>query len=182
MRVMATKQGQYCNMLIEPGWVFDLLNDAPADAPRMNPQTGELTTDGSGIPVREDWIPTLVQDPKTKQMVDSGEGDWKIFIDKRTKKPIHRDFSRDEGRVMLKRGPIRGESVEVGWMEEVPETVPVTEFDGTPLNEMLAQLRHGFNPDTRKLRLVSPSVRKDPEKSQGAVASSGKVTPVAKVG
>lgn len=178
MRVMATKQGQYCNVLIEPGWVFSLRDDGAADCPRLD-EEGSLNKEGRGFPVREDWIPKLEMDPKTKQMVDTGDGEWKIYLDRKTKKPIHRDFSEDEGVVMLKRGPIRGETIQVGWMETVPDATPLTEFADGTLDDLLNQCVHGFNADTRKLRLVSASKRRDPLKDQ---AGSGKVTPVARAG
>jgi hypothetical protein len=177
MRVMATKQGQYCNVFIEPGWVFTLRDDGPPDAARMDEQ-GTINREGRGFPVREDWIPKLEMDPKTKQPIDTGEGEWKIYLDRKTKKPIHRDFSEDEGVVMLKRGPIRGESIQVGWMELVADSTPITDFADGSLDDLLAQCVHGFNPDTRKQRIVSPAKRPDPIKDQ----KSGKVTPVARAG
>jgi len=179
MRVMATKQGQYCNVLIEPGYVFDLRDDGPVDCPRMDGE-GNVNREGRGIPIREDWIPKLEMDPKTKQMVDTGEGEWKIYLDRKTKKPIHRDFSEDEGVIMLKRGPIRGESIQVGWMRLMPDSTPVTELADGSLNDLLEQCRHGFNPDTRKLRLQSASKRPDPLKDQGG--KSGEVSPIARAG
>ena len=180
MRVMATRQGQMCNILIEAGWVFDLRDDMPEGAARMNVK-GEIVHEGDGYPVREDWVPKLALDPKTKQMVDTGEGEYVVFTDPRTKRPIHRDFSRDDGAVMLRRGPIRGETVQVGWMREVSESVPVTDFDGTPLNELLEQNRHGFNPDSRAQRRVSPSLRPDPVKIPGS-GVSGEIRPIAQAG
>lgn len=178
MRVMATKSGQYCNVFIEPGWVFDLRDDGGPETPRINADGSITRGDGPGYPIREDWIPRLEMDPKTKQMIDTGEGEYKIYLDRKTKKPIHRDFSEDEGVVMLRRGPIRGETIQVGWMELVSDSMPLTEFPDGNLNDVLAMCANGFNPDTRKLRMVPASKRPDPVKDQ----KSGKVTPVARAG
>jgi hypothetical protein len=146
MRVMATRQGQYCNMLIEAGWVFDLL----------------MNEDGS-MPEREDWIPVLAQDPITKKMVDTGDGEFKVYLDPRTKKPVHRDYSPDEGNVMLRKGPIRGESVNVGWMVEAPAGAQVTMIGNASLNELLADCHPGVDPRSRRHRRVHPSLRRDAE-------------------
>jgi hypothetical protein len=180
MRMMATKQGQYCNVFIEPGWVFDLRDDGGPDAPRMLADGNVVRGGTEGYPIREDWIPKLEMDPKTKQPVDTGEGEYKIYLDRKTKKPVHRDFSEDEGVVMLRRGPIRGETIQVGWMRLVSEEVPITEFPDGNLNDILAQCVHGFNPDTRKMRMVSASKRPDPLKDQSG--KSGEVKPVARAG
>jgi hypothetical protein len=179
---MALKQGQYCNVFIEPGWVFDLRDDGAVDCPRIDPNDppGTVNREGRGYPIREDWIPKLEMDPKTKQMIDTGEGEWKIYLDRKTKKPIHRDFSEDEGVVMLKKGPIRGETIQVGWMQLMPDETPLTEFADGNLNDVLAMCANGFNPDTRKLRMVPASKRPDPLKDQAG--KSGKVTPVARAG
>ncbi len=103
MRVRATQAGQYCNVYIEPGHVFDLVKNA----------------DGTD-PLREDWIPKL--DEKGK---DTGEGEYVVFKDAKGR-TVHRDYAPDSGDFLIKQGPKRGEVARLGWMEQVDESVHVT--------------------------------------------------------
>ena len=129
MKVIATRPGFYCNTFIEENWVFELLK---------NP-------DGTD-PIRRDWVPQLDAQGK-----DTGKGKWVDFKDANGK-TRHRDFAPDEGEVMLTEGPVKGDVVQIGWMEEVPEDTEVT-ID-------LAEFRHGFDVESRKLRRQAPKVTK----------------------
>lgn len=102
-RVVATQQGQYNQVLIEPGTVFDLLlyqdGTYPA-ATRYEPKKDEK---GVAIPDEWDEIPILMKDGTL----------------------LHRDFSEDQGPKLMKRGPKMGETIQLGWMRLVHERVPV---------------------------------------------------------
>lgn len=103
MKVVATKQGFYCNTIMEEGYVFELLKGSDGKDPQ-----------------RFDWKPVL--DDKGK---DTGKGANVLFKDEQGR-TRHRDFAPDEGEVMITEGPNRGEMAQVGWMEEVPEDTEVT--------------------------------------------------------
>jgi len=109
MRVRATADGQYANVYIEAGHVFDLLKNA----------------DGSD-PLREDWVPRLDKNGK-----DTGDGQYVTYKDA-DGNTVHRDYAPDSGDFLIKQGPRRGEVERLGWMEEVSEdteiTIDVSEF------------------------------------------------------
>lgn len=112
MKVLATQTGFYDQILREPGEVFELLkNEDGAD------------------PLREDWVPKLDANGK-----DTGEGEYVIFKDKHDN-TVHRDFAPDQGEVVLRSGPKRGETHRFGWMQVVPDATecgiypPGTKFD-----------------------------------------------------
>lgn len=139
MKVQATDVGFYCNVRIEVGWVFELLRNA----------------DGSD-PVREEWVPKLV-DGK-----DTGDGEYVTWIDPKTKRPVHRDFAPDSGDFMVRQGPKRGEVARFGWMKQVPDETPDTMFGELSLTDLLYESQHGFDVNTRKMRRAPAAKRPDP--------------------
>lgn len=122
MRVQATQTGFYCNVYIETGNVFDLVQNA----------------DGSD-PMREDWVPKLDAQGK-----DTGDGEYVTFKDPKTGKPVHRDYAPDSGDFMIRQGPRRGEVSRLGWMKQVA--------DDTPITMDVEEFQHGFDVNTRKPR------------------------------
>jgi len=103
MKVLATKQGVYNQILREPGEVFSLLTYPDGSFPKAQRFAPKLDAKGN-------------RDP-------SGEGTWIEVKDKKTNQPIHRDFAEDVGSKSIKSGNMAGENFEIGWMKPVPETV-----------------------------------------------------------
>ena len=97
MRVQATKQGFYDQVLREPGEVFDLLDNDDGTMPIRMSRTYEM----------KDGKPT-------------GEYSEEPYLDK-SGNVMHRDFAPDFEEV-AGRGAFRGETFTPGWMVEVPET------------------------------------------------------------
>jgi hypothetical protein len=97
MRVRATMPGYYCNVFINAGEVFDLL---------QNP-------DGTD-PVRQ-----------VRKKKPDGKFEVVDFLDRDGNK-VHRDFAEDTGQYLIEDGPMAGETAYLGWMEEVGEDVPCT--------------------------------------------------------
>jgi hypothetical protein len=104
-KVCATRQGHFDQLLREPGEVFELLPNE----------------DGSW-PWREDWVKK--SEAGNREILDE-DGDMVLvqFADKHGA-PMHRDFAIDQGLQLMKRGPMRGESVHLGWMRRVPDETP----------------------------------------------------------
>jgi hypothetical protein len=102
MRVQATKQGFYDQVLREPGEVFDLSDDA----------NGEM-------PLRMDRVYEL--DAKTGK--PTGEFTETVYLDKEGN-PMHADFAPDHEEITGK-GAFRGETFTPGWMISVPEETEV---------------------------------------------------------
>lgn len=101
-RVVATRPGQYNQVLRTEGEVFDLL----------------CYEDGS-YPPAVDYKPKMVDGKEVP-----GEWDEVVKVGK-DKKPIHRDFAEDQGERLIKKGPIKGDVVRFGWMRRVPDKVPI---------------------------------------------------------
>jgi hypothetical protein len=101
-KVVATRMGQYDQILREEGEVFELLANA----------------DGS-YTWREDWVPK--RDAQGREIPD--EGEWVEYRDKEGN-PVHTDFAPDTGDHLMKRGPMKGETVRFGWMRRVPDETP----------------------------------------------------------
>lgn len=122
MRVLSTQAGFYCNVYIDAGHVFDLIQNA----------------DGTD-PLREDWVPKLDAHGK-----DTGDGDYVLFKDPKTGQHVHRDYAPDSGDFMIRQGPKRGEVTRLGWMKIVSNDTPIT-ID-------VEEFQHGFDVNTRKPR------------------------------
>jgi hypothetical protein len=102
-RVVATQQGQYNQVLIEPGTVFDLLLYADGTYPLA--VRFEAKKDEAGKVIEDEWdqIPLTMKD-----------GTF-----------LHRDFAEDMGAKLVRRGPKAGETVHLGWMRLVPVQTPI---------------------------------------------------------
>lgn len=138
MKVRATQVGQYCNVQMDVGAVFELLENWDG-SPWANP-------DGSGnpapydklpYPVKEEWVAKLDASGK-----DTGEGAYVVILE--DGKPVHRDFAFDQGARRVNHGKMRGDTIRIGWMEQVDESVEVT-IDPTAF-------QYGVDPQTRKWR------------------------------
>lgn len=105
-RVVATVQGQYNQVLREPGEVFDLLLHADGTYPSAVKYLPKKDADGKLL--EDEWLeePVLGKD----------------------KKPIHRDFAEDQGFKKITRGPVRGDTIRFGWMKRVPDRTPVGQY------------------------------------------------------
>lgn len=97
MRVQATKQGFYDNVLREPGEVFDLLDDVNGEMPLKMTRTYE----------------------KDKEGKITGEYTEEVYLAK-DGNPVHADFAPD-GQEVGGRGTFRGETFTPGWMVQVPD-------------------------------------------------------------
>ena len=106
MRVQATKQGFYDQVLREIGEVFDLLDEE----------------DGS-MPIRMKRI--YAKDKEGKDLLD--EWTEEPWLDANGN-AVHRDFAPDTEQ-MEGKGAFRGERYAPGWMVEVPETVEIGIYD-----------------------------------------------------
>lgn len=104
MKVVATQPGQYNQIPRVRGEVFALLEYREG-----------------GYPPMEDWIPKL--DVHGKEIPDEGEYVVRMGKDKKT--PVHRDFAEDTGAKMIRRGPMRGDTIRSGWMKIVPDNTPI---------------------------------------------------------
>lgn len=105
-RVVATQQGQYNQVIRNPGEVFDLLCHADGSYPaavKYNP--------------RKD----------AKQNVIPDEWDEEVIKGK-DNKPVHRDFAEDQGNKLLKSGPKKGEVMRFGWMRRVPDHIHIGQY------------------------------------------------------
>ena len=105
MKVVATREGFYDNILRDPGEVFELL----------------MNDDGS-MPIAEQFIAKI--DPATGKPAADGSGDYITIVDK-DGTAIHRDYAPDQGDVAIRFGPRRGDMMPMGWMLEVPEDTEV---------------------------------------------------------
>jgi hypothetical protein len=104
MRVVATQVGQYNQFIREPGEVFDLLNYTDGTYPTKTKEVPKKDKEGKVIPGAFETI---------------------VVKDKKTGKPIHRDFALDQGNRIIKSGPLKGEVVQLGWMKAVPDSIPI---------------------------------------------------------
>jgi len=145
MRVIATRAGHYCNVMINPGEVFDLVQNPDGTDPLKMVKTPIL--DGSGKPTGRF---------KTEKFVDAHGN------------TMHRDFAPAAEAYLIEDGPLSGETVELGWMEEVDESVPVT-----PHLAYIDQYRIGFDVETRKVRLKPPPARIKPPAKDSAARRAG---------
>lgn len=102
-RVVATAQGFYNQVLIEPGTVFDLLLYADGTYPLSVRYEPKKDDKGAIIPEEWDEIPLALKDGTL----------------------LHRDFAEDRGPRMMRRGPKQGETIHLGWMRLVPDRVPI---------------------------------------------------------
>lgn len=105
-RVVATQQGQYNQVIREPGEVFDLL----------------LHADGT-YPSAVKYVPR--KDPAGKVLPD--EWDEEVVLGK-DKKPLHSDFAEDQGFKTITRGPVKGDTIRFGWMKRVPDRTPIGRY------------------------------------------------------
>ena len=102
MRVQATRQGQYNQYLVEPGEVFDLLDNPDGSVPLKMVRTYGKTEDGK-----------IDFDNYTEEVWTDAEGN-----------PRHRDFAPDFEELKGK-GAFRGEAYAPGWMVQVPDDTPL---------------------------------------------------------
>lgn len=103
MRVVATQMGQYNQTIREVGEVFDLLTFPDGTYPHKTKEVPKLDAEGK---------PTGQFELKTIKLKDG-------------KTPAHRDFAPDQGVRQIKSGPMKGETVQLGWMRAVSPKVPV---------------------------------------------------------
>lgn len=112
-RVVATQQGQYNQFLMDIGMVFDLLTYRDGTYPVAMRLV--IKKDDHGQPMR-------------------GYTDKDVFLPEAwDEEPIigkdgivvHRDFALDMGNRAMKTGPKKGETIRVGWMKRVPESVAI---------------------------------------------------------
>lgn len=106
MKVVATRQGFYNQILREPGEVFQLLNKADGSMPEAT--RVEPVLDKDGLPIPRRFKRVAVKDEHGK--------------------PVHAHFAKDLGSQLCEDGPSAGESIHLGWMLEVPERVPVGRY------------------------------------------------------
>jgi hypothetical protein len=104
MKVVATRQGVYNQILRDVGEVFSLLT----------------YPDGSWPKARA-WVPKL--DKNTGKPVGPGEGEW-VEIKTKDGKPLHAHFAPDRGAQSATTGPMAGETMDIGWMRSVPDSTP----------------------------------------------------------
>lgn len=123
MRVRATMPGFYCNVYIDAGQVFDLLQNPDGTDPLKKVRKPKLDASGK----------------------ETGKTELVLFKDE-DGHTVHRDFAQDTGQYLIEEGPMAGDTVLLGWMEEVDESVPCT-------IEGIEQYRHGFDVVTRKPRV-----------------------------
>lgn len=109
MKVVATNLGQYNQILREKGEVFELLSNPDGTYPVMFKREFE-TVDGVR---RLKKIPLYILDAEGKPKLKNGKP-----------VPEHRDFAEDMGNILIEEGPKAGESMQVGWMQRVPDHVP----------------------------------------------------------
>ncbi len=105
--VAATRQGQYDQILREPGEVFELLGEEDgtyAPAVRLVPRRN-----ADGRPVLDELGEAIIDEAP----VQGADG-----------LPLHQDFAEDLGATQLTRGPMRGEVMHLGWMLRVPDSTP----------------------------------------------------------
>jgi hypothetical protein len=101
MKVQATKQGFYDNVLREPGEVFELFNDANGEMPLKMDRTYEKDKDGKM----------------------TGEYTEEVHLGK-DGNPVHADYAPD-GEELRGRGAFRGETFTPGWMVQVPDDTEI---------------------------------------------------------
>jgi hypothetical protein len=104
MRVVATQQGFYDQILREVGEVFELLKNKDGSDPQAFRRDQVL--DEKGVPIPRKFVKVA------------------LFEDEAKKKPLHRDYAEDMGNVLIEQGPLEGETFHNGWMKKVPDRVP----------------------------------------------------------
>lgn len=102
-RVLATQEGFYNQVLVEPGSVFDLLRYPDGSYPVAVRYEPKKDAKGNVIPEEWDEIPIKLKDGT----------------------PVHRDFAEDQGEKLMKSGPKKGETLRFGWMRLVPAQTPL---------------------------------------------------------
>ena len=104
-KVVATREGFYDQILRPAFEVFELLQNE----------------DGSW-PWLEVWVPKA--SAGEREILDQ-EGDQVLVrYEDKDGNPVHTDFAPDTGDQLLKRGPMRGETMRFGWMRRVPDETP----------------------------------------------------------
>ena len=128
MKVQATKQGFYDNVLREAGEVFQLFNDENGEMPLRMVRTYEIGKDGK----------------------HTGEYTEEVYMDK-DGNPMHADFAPNEDEISG-RGAFRGETFSPGWMVQVPEETEIGIYP--PEQKFNAQGREAPRPIAR---IIKPS-------------------------
>src|SRR2546425_343631 len=105
-RVVATREGQYNQLIRNAGEVFDLLCYANGSYPPAVKYVPKKDAKGAVIP--EEW---------DEELIKGKDG-----------KPVHRDFAEDQGNKLMKSGPKKGEVLRFGWMRRVSEHVQVGQY------------------------------------------------------
>jgi hypothetical protein len=138
-KVVATQQGQYNQVLRQPGEVFELLSYADGTYPVA---TRLMPKKVNGQPV----VPEeLVEEP----------------ILGKNKEPVHRHFAPDLGNRLIKHGPVKGDTLRFGWMRRVPDSVAVGMYPvGVDFNHDPRPLLDG---EGRILQNVPPRNERQPE-------------------
>lgn len=111
-KVVATQPGQYNQVLrisdqqfVE---VFELLHYADGKVPLQFKDTPKRDAQKRIIPDEFEQKPVMVK-----------------TLDGKGTEQAHRDFSEDLGNRLIKSGPKKGESIQIGWMRRVPDNTPV---------------------------------------------------------
>ena len=154
--VVATKEGWHDMILREPGEVFALL---------------DVEDDGS-YPPQMAWVPRKVDG---KPVLDEfGEQAFdQVPVLGADGQPLHREFAEDIGLVPL-RGPMKGESIHLGWQLRVPDTTPVGLY-GSPWPDFWAG---EAEPPHRKPRVVAKAAAGGPQAVQVAPIRGSRSRPV----
>jgi hypothetical protein len=116
-RVVATQQGFHNQRLREPGEVFDLLVRKDGTYRHATRNEPILSTEGVPIPGRFKKVEVPAKDGYGRPFQKNGKA-----------VPEHADYAEDKGNVGVTEGPNAGESIHLGWMYKVPDSVPIGQY------------------------------------------------------